>query len=91
MTERTSLFELCTDDSAELRMFLLKSKLVVIISMEINARGWNQTQAAKHLQTTQPRVSNLLQGRLMKFSVDYLLNCLSLLGIEYDIQVKGTS
>ena len=83
--DRSSLFELATQDPVELNSLILKSKLSVIISLLVKKSELNQSEVAKVLETSQPRVSNLLNGKLSKFSVDFLLESLCRLGYKLDI------
>lgn len=83
--DRSSLFELATQDPVELNSLILKSKLSSIIRLLVKNSGLSQSEVAKALQTTQPRVSNLLNGQLSKFSVDFLLESLCRLGYKLDI------
>lgn len=82
---RASLFELSTQDPIELNSLILKSKLAAIIGVLVTGGGWSQKKVAEKLQTSQPRVSNLLSGKLSKFSVDFLLESLCRLGYKFDI------
>lgn len=82
---RASLFELSTQDPVELNSLILKSKLAAIIRILVSQTGWSQKKVAEELQTSQPRVSNLLGGQLAKFSVDFLLESLCRLGYKFDI------
>ncbi|MEO6794215.1 MAG: XRE family transcriptional regulator [Mycobacterium sp.] len=40
----------------------------------IRQEGWTQAEAAKRLRVTQPRVSDLWNGKTTKFSLDDTLN-----------------
>ena len=46
------------------------------------ARELTQVQAARLLHVTQPRVSDLLRGRIDLFSTDSLIDMLSRLGVR---------
>ncbi|RYZ75463.1 MAG: XRE family transcriptional regulator [Proteobacteria bacterium] len=83
--ERVSLFETVTQDPVELNSLILKSKLAAIIRIMVSNAELSQKQVAKMLETTQPRISNLLGGQLAKFSVDFLLESLCRLGYKFDI------
>ena len=50
-----------------------------------------QAQAAKILRVTQPRVSDLLRGRIDLFSTDSLIDMLARLGVGVRIVVKTRS
>jgi predicted XRE-type DNA-binding protein len=54
------------------------------------ARGLTQAKAAKILHVTQPRVSDLLRGRLDLFSPDSLIDMLARLGVHVHFVVKPT-
>jgi predicted XRE-type DNA-binding protein len=60
--------------------------LMIAIEQRIREEGWTQTEAAARLRVTQPRVSDLLNGKIGKFSLDALVNMLSPVGLT--IQVR---
>lgn len=91
MKERESLFELSTTDPVELHLLTLKSKLSAIIGQHRSSQGWSQKQLAEHLNITQPRVSNMLQARLNKFSLDFLLGVLIKLGYKMNVEYDPTN
>lgn len=68
---------------------LAKSELAAIIAQAIRARRLTQTAAAKVLGIDQPKVSELLRGRLTRFSTERLLVFLLRLGRDVDIVVRG--
>jgi len=49
---------------------------------EVRARGLKQARAARLLGITQPRVSDLLRGRIDLFSADMLIDLLARLGVK---------
>ncbi len=66
--------------------YLAKSELAAEISRIVQRRRLTQVEAAKLLGIRQPKVSDLLRGRLDGFSTDRLLRFITLLG--YDVQIK---
>lgn len=54
----------------------IRSDLMIELSKLIEARGLTQTAAAKLLGVTQPTVSDLLRGKIDRFSVDNLIEML---------------
>ena len=48
----------------------------------ITARGLKQAKAAELLGVTQPRVSDLMRGRIDLFSIDTLIDMLARLGVR---------
>jgi predicted XRE-type DNA-binding protein len=51
-------------------------------------RGMSQREAAKRFGVTQPRLNDLLHGKIDKFSLDALVNMLSHPGIRIEMKVK---
>jgi predicted XRE-type DNA-binding protein len=69
---------------------LTKAKLAHQISVLIEAAGLNQAKAAERLGIDQPKVSNLLRGRLSLFSTERLMHFLTLLDQEIILTVRPT-
>jgi predicted XRE-type DNA-binding protein len=75
-----------TDDEAE--NLRVRADLMISLSKLIAARGLTQAQAAKLLGITQPRVSDLLRGKIHLFSVDSLIEMLGHAGAHVSVTVK---
>ena len=67
---------------------LAKVELARRITAIIRQRRLTQTQAAEVLGIDQPRVSNLMIGRLSGFSLERLLRFLNALGRDVEIVIK---
>lgn len=67
---------------------LAKSELAAILAEAIRARRLTQTAAARLLGIDQPKVSELLRGRLSRFSTERLLLFLLRVGRDIDIVVR---
>jgi len=61
---------------------LVRADLMIRLEKELGSRGLKQAEAAKLLGITQPRVSDLLRGRVELFSADGLIDMLARLGIK---------
>jgi predicted XRE-type DNA-binding protein len=66
--------------------YMAKSELAAEILRIVQRRRLNQAETAKLLGIRQPKVSELLRGRLDGFSTDRLLRFIARLG--YDVQIK---
>lgn len=66
----------------------VRSNLMIHLQQAIATRGLKQAEAAKLLGVTQPRVSNLIRGRIDLFSVDTLIHLLGRLGIRVGLVVR---
>ena len=84
--EFTNIFDAVTSDKAEASEFQTRSDLMIAIRDIIDSKGWEQKEAAEHLGITQPRVSDLKNGRIEKFSIDKLMNCLYKIGFRFKPQ-----
>ena len=69
---------------------LVRSDLMIQLQKTIAARGLKQAEAAKLLRVTQPRVSDLLRGRIDLFSSDTLIDMLAKLGIRVRLVLKSS-
>jgi predicted XRE-type DNA-binding protein len=67
---------------------LAKSELAAIIAVVLRSRRLTQTAAAQLLGIDQPKISELLRGRLTRFSTERLLVFLLRLGRDVDIVVR---
>jgi predicted XRE-type DNA-binding protein len=68
------------DDEAE--HLRVRADLLIQIQQALKVRGLKQAEAAKLLGVTQPRVSDLVRGRIDLFSVDSLIDMLARLGVR---------
>ena len=59
------------------------------ISELIAANGWTQVEAAEQCGLTQPRISDLLRGRLSRFSLDALVNIAAALGQRVHVALEA--
>jgi predicted XRE-type DNA-binding protein len=72
----------------ELEHLLIRADLLIQVQKAIVSRRLKQAEAAKILRVTQPRVSDLLRGRIDLFSTDSLIDMLARLGVEVRLVVK---
>ncbi|BAT57776.1 hypothetical protein GJW-30_1_00286 [Variibacter gotjawalensis] len=66
----------------------LRSKLMMALEAHIKTQGWTQAEAAEHLGVTQPRVSDLLRGKINLFALDTLVNMLVSAGLHVEMRVR---
>ncbi len=65
----------------------LRAELMRQITRLIKRRKVTQTQAAKLLGVTQPRISDLVRGRIDLFSIDGLVEMLARAGMRVRLHV----
>ena len=66
----------------EAEHLVIRSELMIKIEKLLKTRGLTQAEAAKIMRVSQPRVSDLLRGRLDLFSTDALIDMLARLGVS---------
>lgn len=76
-------------DPAERESLKIKSQLMIDIERRIAAQGLTQAKAAKLLGVSQPRVSDLVNGKLDRFTIDTLIAMLAKLGLHVEITLKA--
>jgi predicted XRE-type DNA-binding protein len=70
------------DEAEHLR---IRSSLMIAARRLIEDRSLTQAEAAKLFGVTQPRVSNLVRGKIDLFSIDTLIDMLARAGIHVDV------
>jgi predicted XRE-type DNA-binding protein len=67
----------------------IRSHLMARLRKLIEDEGLTQAQAARMLGVSQPRVSDLVRGRIDLFSIDKLVNLLAKVGIRVTVKVHA--
>ena len=83
-----NVFEDAGFPPAEAAHLLIRTDLMLQVSDIIEKRGLTQRAAAATLDVTQPRISDLVRGRVELFSIDTLVEMLNRLGVS--VTVKTT-
>jgi predicted XRE-type DNA-binding protein len=88
-TERfTSVWDAIEDAPAEAENMKLRSALMMALKGHIERAGLTQAEAAKLLGVTQPRVSDLVRGKINLFALDSLVNMAVAAGMQVEIRVR---
>ena len=67
----------------------LRAELMVEVSRLIQTRKLTQRSAASLLGVTQPRISDLIRGKIDLFSIDTLVNMLARAGMRVQLRVAA--
>lgn len=84
-----SIFDAIADTPQEAVNLRLRAEVMQRIARRIERKGWTQLEAAKHAGITQPRVNDLLRGRLSRFSLDALVNIAAAMGLRVELKVAA--
>jgi len=67
----------------------LRAELMAEVRRLIQARKLTQRSAAGLLGVTQPRISDLIRGKIDLFSIDTLVNMLARAGMRVQLRIAG--
>lgn len=79
-----NVWDALEDSPAAAANMTMRSDLLIALRQRISTWKITQAEAARRLQVTQPRLNDLLRGRIAKFSLDTLIN----LADRADIHVR---
>ena len=65
-----------------------RAELMRQIAAIVKSSGWKQADAATHCGVTQPRINDLLRGRVSRFSLDALVNIATALGRRVRVELE---
>lgn len=77
------------DTPAEAANLRARADLILAVGSRLAEFGWSQTTAAHNLGITQPRVSDLIRGKISKFSLDTLVNLAARVGLRTQLLVTA--
>ena len=89
--EFANVWDAIEDTPEEAANLTLRSDLMNQIEELIQESGWTQAEAAKHCGVTQPRINDLLRGRISRFSLDALVNIASALGRKVTVSLDDAA
>ena len=71
----------------------MKARSDLMMAVRKIVDGWEDTQArsAKRLRMTQPRLNDLLRGRIDKFSLDALMDIACRAGLSVQVKIRSAA
>jgi predicted XRE-type DNA-binding protein len=84
-----SVWDAITDTAEQAANLRARAELMRQIAAILNKQGWTQTEAASRCGVTQPRINDLLRGRVSRFSLDALVNISTALGRRVRIRLEA--
>jgi predicted XRE-type DNA-binding protein len=84
----TNVFEDLGFASEEALNLKIRADLMLNLKRFIQAQGWTQKQAALFFGETQPRISDLMNGDIERFSIDKLVMMLVRAGMDVRLEVN---
>jgi len=86
-----SVWDAIEAEPAQAANMKARSELTLAIRERVEAWDVTQAAAAKRLGLTQPRMNDLIRGRINKFSLDALINLASRAGLSVRVEIARTA
>jgi predicted XRE-type DNA-binding protein len=85
----TSVWDALADTPEQAANLRARADLMRQISEIIRDHGWKQVEAAQRCGVTQPRINDLLRGKVSRFSLDALVNIATALGRRVSVALEA--
>jgi len=83
-----SPFHVTHDDDTASKM-AIKMDLSIMITELIKEKGWTQSESAERLSMQQSRISELVNAKIEKFTVDAMFDVLDALGFRMRMSISS--
>lgn len=91
MARYASVWEAIENTPEQAENMKLRSELMTALKDYINREGLSQSQAAKKFGVTQPRISDLVRGKIDLFGLDALVGMASAAGLHVEMRIMGVA
>ncbi|MEM4989746.1 XRE family transcriptional regulator [Collimonas sp. H4R21] len=82
-----SVWDAIEDTPEEAENMKLRSSLMMALKAHLERTGLSQLQAAKLFGVTQPRISDLMRGKINLFGLDALVNMAAAAGMHIEMRL----
>ena len=84
-----SVWDALADTPEQAANLRARTELMQKIAAIVKQNGWTQVEAARRCGVTQPRMNDLLRGRVSRFSLDALVNLATASGrtVHFELDV----
>ncbi|MCL2877679.1 MAG: XRE family transcriptional regulator [Acidobacteria bacterium] len=83
-----SVWDAIEDTPEEAENMKLRSALMMTLKDHIINAGMSQAQAARLFGVTQPRISDLMRGKINLFGLDALVNMATVAGFHIEMRIR---
>jgi predicted XRE-type DNA-binding protein len=84
-----SVWDAIADTPEQAANLRARAELMQKIAERLKERDWTQAEAANRCGVTQPRINDLLRGRVSRFSLDALVNIATALGCRVRVDLEA--
>jgi predicted XRE-type DNA-binding protein len=86
-----NVFEDCGFPPAEAENLRIRAKMMMALTCYIEERKMTQSRAAKVMGVSQPRISDLVRGKIGLFTIDTLVNMVTAAGLKVEVEITAGS
>ena len=86
-----NVWDAIEDDPVEVARLTMLSSMMITLRRHIKSQSWTQKEAAQRLGVTQPRISDLMRGKINLFSIDALVGLLTAAGVKIEMTFKDAA
>ena len=84
-----SVWDAIVDTPEQAANLRARAELMQKIAAIVQESGWTQAEAATRCGVTQPRMNDLLRGRVSRFSLDALVNIATAIGRRVHVELEA--
>ena len=81
-----SVWDALADTPEQAANLRARAELMQQIAAVVKGKDWTQAEAAKRCGVTQPRINDLLRGKVSRFSLDALVNIATAIGRRVHVE-----
>jgi predicted XRE-type DNA-binding protein len=86
-----NVWDAIEDTPAQAENMKLRSALIIALKDHIARTGLSQSEAAKLLGVTQPRISDLMRGKIELFGLDTMVNMIGVAGLHVEMRISDAA
>jgi len=83
-----SVWDALADSPEQAANLRVHAELMQQIAAILKKRGWTQVEASRQCGVTQPRINDLLRGRVSRFSLDAFVNIATAVGRRVRVELE---
>jgi predicted XRE-type DNA-binding protein len=87
----SNVWDAIEDNPEDAATMTMRSNVMIAINEKVRSWATTQARAARRLGITQPRLNDLLHGKINKFSLDTLLTLATRAGLKVKIDVRSAA
>lgn len=89
LEKHANVWDAIADTPEQAANLRTRAELMQQIAAIVKEAGWTQIDAARRCGVTQPRINDLLRGRVSRFSLDALVNIATAIGRRVHLELDA--